>query len=125
MYNRYIRNDQGRYTRVQEEERAAAPAPEPPKGDTRAAGNAPPPPPPPPGENRERSSPERDPTPRSSPSSGGDAGFIRGTLRHILDQLHLEQVDTGDLLLLLILFFLMEEGADEEILIALGLMLIL
>ena len=124
MYNRYIRNDQGRYTRVQEEERAAAPAPEPSKGDGRAAGNGAPPPPPP-GDNRERSSTERDTSPRSSPSSGGDAGFIRGTLRHILDQLHLEQVDTGDLLLLLILFFLMEEGADEEILIALGLMLIL
>ena len=34
-------------------------------------------------------------------------------------------VDSGDLLLLAILFFLFREGADEELLVALGLLLIL
>ena len=43
----------------------------------------------------------------------------------MLDQLHLDRVDTGDLLLLVILFFLFKEDADEELLVALGLLLIL
>ena len=38
---------------------------------------------------------------------------------------HLSSVDSGDLLLLAILFFLFREGADEELLVALGLLLIL
>ena len=43
----------------------------------------------------------------------------------MLDQFHLDSVDTGDLLLLGLLFFLFREDADEELLIALGLLLIL
>jgi len=50
---------------------------------------------------------------------------ITGILRHLLDQFHLKNVDTGDLLLLGLLFFLSKEDADEELLIALGLLLIL
>jgi len=50
---------------------------------------------------------------------------LNGLLRHLLDQLHLSQVDTGDLLLLALLFLLSREGGDEEILVALGLLLIL
>ncbi len=46
-------------------------------------------------------------------------------LRHFLDQLHLSQVDSGDLLLLALLLLLSREGGDEEVLIALGLLLIL
>lgn len=46
-------------------------------------------------------------------------------LQHLLDQLHLDHVDTGDLLLLALLFFLFRENADEELLVALGLLLIL
>jgi len=42
-----------------------------------------------------------------------------------LDHFHLENVDTGDLLLLILLFLLFEEEADEELLFALGLLLIL
>ena len=38
---------------------------------------------------------------------------LTGFLRHILDQLHLDHVDTGDLLLLGLLFFLFREEADE------------
>ena len=89
MYNRYIRNDHGAYTRIPEEEPFGQP---PPAGSDRPLHTA-------------------DPLP--------------GILRHILDQLHLDSVDTGDLLLLAILFFLFREGADEELLAALGLLLIL
>ena len=62
------------------------------------------------------------PPPRSSavPPDG-----LTGLLRHFLDQFHLNQVDSGDLLLLALLFFLFRENADEELLVALGLLLIL
>lgn len=46
-------------------------------------------------------------------------------LRHLLDQFHLGNVDSGDLLLLALMFFLFREDADEELLVALGLLLIL
>ena len=55
----------------------------------------------------------------------GSEMCIRDRLRHLLDQFHLSSVDSGDLLLLAILFFLFREGADEELLVALGLLLIL
>ncbi|MFQ6976101.1 MAG: hypothetical protein ACLRSD_03140 [Oscillibacter sp.] len=48
----------------------------------------------------------------------------RSFLAH-LDKLPLKGVDTADILLLLILFFLFEEKADDELLVALGLLLIL
>ena len=50
---------------------------------------------------------------------------LHGFLRHLLDVSHLEHMDTGDLLLLCLLFLLYREGADEELLVALGLLLIL
>ena len=50
---------------------------------------------------------------------------VTGLIRHFLDQFHLNHVDTGDLLLLGLLFFLFREDADEELLVALGLLLIL
>ena len=80
MYNRYIRNDTGSYSRIPEEE-----AP-----------------------------------PRQEASD-----VIARALRGLLDRLHLESVDTGDLLLLALLFLLYEEQADEELLFALGILLIL
>lgn len=93
MYNRYIRNDNGSYSRISQEEHA--------------------PPPPKPG-----------PPPKTEPPpSKGDG--LTGFLRHILDQFHLDGVDTGDLLLLGLLYFLFRENADEELLVALGLLLIL
>ena len=96
MYNRYIRDQQGGFTRIREEDAPAEDSPY-------SCG-----PPPPPG----------------PPSFGGaDIGF----LRRILGQLGMADVDTGDLLLLLILFLLFTEGGskDEELMIALGLLLIL
>ncbi len=62
------------------------------------------------------------PPPRSAPA-GPDG--LTGLLRHFLDQFHLNQVDSGDLLLLALLFFMFRENADEELLVALGLLLIL
>ena len=96
MYNRYIRNDNGAYSRVAQQDapkhQAAAP---------------PPPPPPPPHPPKQEKIPE--------------SRF----LDRLLGKLHLGDVDSGDLLLLLILFFLFKEEADEELLIAIGLLLIL
>ena len=108
MYNRYIRNDQGVYTRIPQEEGPPPGTSPPPGGGGEHA---------PPGQNR-RPPP---PPPEGEPRSDGLTGF----LQHLLDQLHLDHVDTGDLLLLVLLFFLFREDADEELLVALGLLLIL
>lgn len=135
MYNRYIRNDNGSYTRIPEE--------------------GPPPGSPPPEERTSRETqsggaPQGGPSPGGGPSSGGPppggappngpgpgrppygpphggrpSDGLTGILQHLLDQLHLDHVDTGDLLLLALLFFLFRENADEELLVALGLLLIL
>lgn len=117
MYNRYIRNDNGSYTRIPEEERRRPPS----------GGPAPPPPPPP--SSPPPPGPEKPPPGPSSPAGSGNSGRftdgLTGFLRHMLDQLHLDHVDTGDLLLLVLLFFLFREDADEELLVSLGLLLIL
>ena len=57
--------------------------------------------------------------------SGGGQKKDESMLRRLLARFHLEDVDTGDLMLLILLFFLLEEKADDELLIALGLLLIL
>ena len=96
MYNRYLRNDDGVYTRMPMQD---APRGEPPRDKRPPQGDAPPPPP---------------------ISQEASQFFSR-----ILDKLPLKGVDTADILLLLILFFLFEEKADDELLVALGLLLIL
>ena len=48
-----------------------------------------------------------------------------GMLGSILSKLKLDEIDSGDFLLLVLLFLLFREGADEELLIALGLLLIM
>ena len=98
MYNRYIRNDAGVYERIPVE----GPPPFAPPG----CGDGPPPPPPPPG---------------SHPPPTGGKGILSG----ILDKLNLKDIDTSDLILLLLIVLLFREGEDEELLIALGLLLIL
>lgn len=67
--------------------------------------HAPPPPPPPP------------PPPQGAPE--------RGFFNDLLEKLHLGDLDAGDLLLLFLLFYLSRQKADEELLIAIGLLLIL
>lgn len=109
MYNRYVRNDTGTYERVS--------IPEQPAQHT---------------ENNEEihahfpeththvTSTEQG---QPSPLAGlfGKSGLLSG----ILDKLKLSDIDTGDLLLLVILFLLFRDGGDDELLIALGLLLIL
>lgn len=100
MYNRYVRNDRGTYTCIPQEEEPCPP-------------HRPVPPPP-------------EPPPRREPDCSSLSGFGGSqTVRHLLDRLHLDHVDNGDLMLLMLLFLLMRENADEELLIALGLLLIL
>ncbi len=137
MYNRYIRNDNGSYTRIPEE---AAPPPEsparqaPPPGSTPPEGRSPGGPQPE-GPSSGGPEPGRPGPPPGGPPPNGPGGRppyggrpgdgLSGLLQHLLDQFHLDHVDTGDLLLLALLFFLFRENADEELLVALGLLLIL
>lgn len=102
MYNRYVRNDRGTYTCIPQEEDPCEP--------------------------RQQSPPKQEPPPRREPDCSSAANLGNGgsqTIRHLLDRLHLDHIDNGDLLLLLLLFLLFQEDADEELLIALGLLLIL
>lgn len=104
MYNRYIRNERGSYTRIPVDAPPPPPPPEP---------SFPPPEPP---------FPPPEPSPGPKPPLPPDAS---GFLGRVLRQLGLRNIDSGDILLLFILLFLSEERADEELLIALGLLLIL
>ncbi len=99
MYNRYIRDDSGRYERLPQYD---SPPPPPPRRET---------------ENPPPSPPFQEPPKPRLP----DLKFFD----QLLDRLHLGDMDSGDLLLLLILFLLFRQEADEEVLIALGLLLIL
>ena len=114
MYNRYIRNDSGTYTRIPQEETQQRTHPKKPVID-----------PPPRKEPHPPQSHHEDAKPHCSGPAGRTTDGLTGILRHMLDQLHLDHVDTGDLLLLGLLFFLFREDADEELLVALGLLLIL
>lgn len=49
----------------------------------------------------------------------------RNGLSSMLGRLHLDNIDTGDVLLLLIILFLLVEGDDLELVIALGLVLLM
>lgn len=109
MYNRYVRNDEGVYRRIRPESTHAPP------------------------QHAPREQPEHDapsnqcrtaPPGHASPPLGGLFGKD-GLLSGVLGKLKLDEIDTGDLLLLVILFLLFRDGEDDELLIALGLLLIL
>ena len=110
MYNRYLRNDDGIYTRI-------------PMQDAPQDSRDPSPPPPQHGEtphgNTQRSEQRHDAPPHRG--AVGDEQFVH----RLLGKFNLPDIDTADILLLLILFFLFEEKADDELLVALGLLLIL
>lgn len=99
MYNRYIRNDNGVYHRLPVD--SPDPSPHRKEADVRFD----------PGE--------------AASCSGGEHRERRSLLSGLLGKLKLDGVDTGDLLLLVILFLLFKDGEDEELLIALALLLIL
>ena len=104
MYNRYMRNDTGAYTGIPQDD-APPPGPKPPSG---------------PG-----ASPKAKPSPGLPPIPAPSHRPERDILNRFLERLHLGDLDSGDLLALLLLFMLFRENADEELLIALGLLLIL
>ena len=104
MYNRYMRNDTGTYIRMPQDD-APPPGPTPPSG---------------PG-----ASPKAKPSPGPPPIPAPPHRPERDILNRFLERLHLGDLDSGDLLVLLLLFMLFRENADEELLIALGLLLIL
>ena len=109
MYNRYVRNDTGVYTRVSIPDHPASQEKD--ASDSRGhSAQAP----------HSNTSAEQG---QPSPLAGlfGKGGLFSG----ILDKLKLNEIDTGDLLLLVILFLLFRDGEDDELLIALGLLLIL
>jgi len=109
MYNRYTRNDTGSYERVSIPDHSA---PHEKKSGEQYDHSAP--------SHAHVSSAEQG---QPSPLAGlfGKSGLLSG----ILDKLKLSDIDTGDLLLLVILFLLFRDGEDDELLIALGLLLIL
>lgn len=104
MYNRYMRNDTGAYIRMPQDD-APPSGPKPPSG---------------PG-----ASPKAKPSPGPPPIPAPPHRPERDILNRFLERLHLGDLDSGDLLMLLLLFMLFRENADEELLIALGLLLIL
>ena len=106
MYERYDRESRGNFVRASLDD---SPLPPPPR---KPAGQAPPGAKPP---------PKPQPPPQQPPKRPPEIAFGKG----ILDALHLDDLDTGDLLLLFLLFFLFRQQADEELLIAIGLLLIL
>lgn len=120
MYNRYVRNDNGTYARIPQEDAKGAdrgPAPPPPQQEAKEPHREPP--------RDEHTGHAHFETPPRSQSALPKSDGLTSFLRHFLDQFHLDHVDTGDLLLLGLLFFLFRENADDELLAALGLLLIL
>ena len=108
MYNRYIRNEHGEYTRVSEERPHHSSY----TADHTASQQT----------HKEHTASAPSP-PKQTKEQKTDS--LTALLQHLLDRLHLDHVDTGDLMLLALLFFLFQEKADEELLVALGLLLIL
>lgn len=149
MYNRYVRNDRGVYTRIPQDDPHPLPQTSPPshRPEEHSHTGHPPSPPghpgrpegevsfsyqqeSPPNHEPHQSPPnhtaqQKPPHPAHHPGSFPGHSPPSDALRNLLNRFHLENVDTGDLLLLLLLFLLFKEDADEELLFALGLLLIL
>ena len=132
MYNRYVRNEHGGYTRIPvgfseplPERDVSIEAEE--RPETAPFRNAPDPsdgPSPEPPRERPAHRPLEEP-PHRHGEKVSPPQELNQLLGRFLERMHLQNIDTGDLLLLLILFLLFEERADDELLIALGLLLIL
>ncbi len=119
MYNRYIRNDHGVYTRVSvnsaptEDEHAPS---SPPTQEEQEAVRV---------EAENERYVNQETRKNESEKKGSSSLPLGGFVERILGKFNLQDVDTGDIILLFLLFLLFEEKADEELLFALGLLLIL
>ena len=136
VYNRYVRNDQGTYTRITEESPPQQQASQQQASQQQASQQ----------QTSQQQTSQQQTSQQHMPnqeyhvppepsfhgakekkgfslrdSADGVTGFLRG----FLDRAHLQDIDTGDMILLGLLFFLFKEDADEELLFALGLLLIL
>lgn len=117
MYNRYIPNGTA-YTRVREEDA--------PPFRHHNSGNPPSPeqgPPHPPGRGQTHESSRQ--KQQSPPTQGAATETTKPSwLSGLLKNFKLDDLDTGDILLLLILLFLFIDGDDMEMVITLGLLLL-
>lgn len=121
MYNRYLSQDDAPYVRAG----GGNPQPSPQQSSNSRTAQ-------PQGFSTDNNPPSGNPSPMDRIQNllglggcGGGQKKDESMLRRLLARFHLEDVDTGDLMLLILLFFLLEEKADDELLIALGLLLIL
>ena len=64
------------------------------------------------------------PLPPPSRTTGGIKTDV-GSIKNMLSHFRLSQINSGDILLLALFVFLLNRKADEELLIAMGLLLIL
>ena len=132
MYNRYIPKDAA-YTRVTEDMPKEEPVRREPEGTAQPEQHPQPPRQPTAQHSRTPQNGAGNPGSFRLPSFlGGKDGLYalfsgkeRGGLSGLLKTLHLEEIDTGDILLLLIVLYLLVEGDDLELVIALGLVLIM
>lgn len=144
MYNRYIPNGTS-YTRVveQDDEPPRRQAPQPPRPEPERPGQnqnhahqgqkqGQPHPQERPqsqdshtGQNRRPAHSQKASDPLSSLLSGFSGGKKNAGLAGILEKFKLDDIDTGDILLILILLFLFRDGDDIELVITLGLILLL
>lgn len=60
-----------------------------------------------------------------SEKGGASSGHEGGGLSGLLKNLHLENFDSGDILLILIMLYLLREGDDLDLVIALGVVLLM
>ena len=110
MYNRYVRSNDGGYTRQSQQDT-----------DTSRPSAPPPPASAPDQQTAQPQQPIAEPKSVGSRKNADPLSLFSG----LLDRFHLGDIDIGDLLLLLLLFHLFREDGDEELLIAIGLLLIL
>ena len=117
MYNHYVRDQNGNYVKASVEEPAVTYIPTP---------RAPSKPPPVPTPEPQKVPPQEiPPPPQKTPPQPIRRPPEMQFANTILGHFNLSDIDSGDLLLLSLLFFLFRQKADEELLLALGLLLIL
>ncbi len=110
MYNRYVRDSNGNYIRQTVSEPTFYHTPTPPTPVSAPV---------------IETAPVPTPHPDQPPMQTNTRPPETQMIGKLLNSLKLSDIDAGDLLLLGLLFFLIHQKADEELIIALGLLLIL